>query len=76
MKVTGYVWIQKTGYVGVHDIGIVCDDGQAYAHTNYVNLPKIGDNVLDARVWVLNRQFDDFIFTKLHKLLAGIENAD
>ncbi len=76
MKVTGYVWIEQTGYLGVHDIGVVCDNGKFYACSRYYHIPELGQEVneVTGKIWNLNIYSRYVPLTKLHKLLYGIEH--
>lgn len=75
MKVTGYVWIVRTYYINIQKIGIVCDNGETYAYTLRLPLPKLGQTVTRAGNDMWNLRGDRFYpLTKLHKLLYGIEH--
>jgi hypothetical protein len=73
--VVDHIWITYTMYKSVHQIGIVCDNGRAYACTDRRPIPKLGQEVdqdID-RTW--NLQGDRYHpLTKLHKHLAGLEH--
>lgn len=77
MKVTGYVWVEKTGYVGVHDIGVVCDNEESYACSMYYAIPELGQEVNEdtGRIWTLQNYCRYVPLTKLHKLLYGVEDG-
>lgn len=76
MKVTGYVWIVHSDYIGIHKIGIVCDDGKTYAYTLRRPLPKLGQTITRDGNDMWDLRGDRFYpLTKLHKHLYGLEHG-
>jgi hypothetical protein len=75
ITVIDYVWIVYTQYRSIHKIGVVCDNGRAYACTKKEPVPKLGQKVDPVSDSVWNLQGDTYHpLTKLHKHLYGLEH--
>jgi hypothetical protein len=54
MKVVAYLTIDKAPYVGVHNVGVLCDNGISYAISITYPLPKLGYDIENIKCkWIL-----------------------
>lgn len=76
MKVTGYVYIERTWYISCHCVGVTTDCGTSFAISSHRAIPKKGEDIVPRWSYELDVLDSYSPLTKLHKLLYGIENAD
>jgi hypothetical protein len=73
-RVAGYVKVGNNhSYMGIHDIGVISEDGYVYGVYHKIKVPKIGEPIPGINTWYIYEGYTIIPNTKLSKYLYELE---